>query len=275
MPKAANKPAAERRILAVGADGKARRIEAERLEIELGDGRRLLLSLPEQPWGDLEVEAESSRDEAVPQLTVQPSASNVLTLRVDLLHGWEAVEEAGEGTEPFESAKAVQSAAAPRSDAPPVLKMKVQKAVDGADKAATPKKHAIRRWAQAALLRDAEVTVRLVGEAEGRELNRAFRGKDYATNVLTFVYGEGEAMPGLPDGAPGGPLSGDLVLCVPVVVREAAAQGKTLEAHFAHLVVHGMLHLQGHDHEIEAEALDMEKLETDILGGLGYADPYA
>ncbi len=95
--------------------------------------------------------------------------------------------------------------------------------------------------------------------------------------MLTFVYGEGEAMPAAGEGSEGGhgPLAGDLVLCVPVVVREAAEQGKTLEAHFAHLVVHGMLHLQGHDHENEADALEMEKLETDILGGLGYADPYA
>ena len=271
MPKAANKPVAERRILAVGADGKYRRIEAERLEIELGDGRRLLLHFPQQPWGDLEVEAESSRADAVPQLTVQPGACNVLTLRVDLLHGWEAVEGVeAEG----ELLVSPLPAAVPRGDAPPVLKMKVQKVVDGADKASTPKKHAIRRWAQAALLRDAEVTVRLVGEAEGRELNHAFRGKDYATNVLTFVYGEGEGMLGLPDGAPGAPLSGDLVLCVPVVVREAAAQGKTPEAHFAHLVVHGMLHLQGHDHESEPDALAMEKLETVILADLGYADPY-
>ncbi|MBP7441742.1 MAG: rRNA maturation RNase YbeY, partial [Thauera sp.] len=102
-----------------------------------------------------------------------------------------------------------------------------------------------------------------------------YRGKDYATNVLTFAYAEGEALPGVPDQAEDGPLAGDLVLCVPVVVREAAAQGKTLEAHFAHLVVHGMLHLQGFDHENEVEAAEMEALETSILRTLGYADPYA
>ena len=264
MPKAANEKMGKTRILAVDADGRTTRIKAERLEIELGDGRRLLLSLPGEPWGDLEIEADCAGEDAVPLLSLQPAACNVLTLRVDLQHGLLPVEEA----EPIDL---------PQVDSPPVLKLAVQKAVEGVDKANAPKKHAIRRWAQAALLRDAEVTVRLVGEAEGRELNRGFRGKDYATNVLTFVYGEGEAMPAAGEGSEGGhgPLAGDLVLCVPVVVREAAEQGKTLEAHFAHLVVHGMLHLQGHDHENEADALEMEKLETDILGGLGYADPYA
>jgi probable rRNA maturation factor len=264
MLKAANERMGKTRILAVDADGRTTRIKAERLEIDLGDGRRLLLSLPGQPWGDLEIEADCASEDAVPLLSLQPGACNVLTLRVDLHHDLLPVEE----SEPIDL---------PQSDNPPVLKLAVQKAIEGGDKANAPKKHAIRRWAQAALLRDAEVTVRLVGEAEGRELNRGFRGKDYATNVLTFVYGEGEAMPAAGDEGEGGdgPLAGDLVLCVPVVVREAAEQGKTLEAHFAHLVVHGMLHLQGHDHENEADALEMEKLETDILGGLGYADPYA
>ena len=132
-----------------------------------------------------------------------------------------------------------------------------------------------RRWLRAAEPGAARITVRLVDEAEGRELNRDYRGKDYATNVLTFAYAEGEALPGVPDQAEDGPLAGDLVLCVPVVVREAAAQGKTLEAHFAHLVVHGMLHLQGFDHENEVEAAEMEALETSILRTLGYADPHA
>lgn len=258
MPKAANEPMAKPAILAVDAGGKATRIEAERLEIDLGDGRRLLLSLPERPWGDLEIEADSTRKDAAPVLSLQPGACNRVTLRLDLHHA----------LLPSEGDEAIGQ---PQGDSPPVLKLVVQKALDGAGKAAAPKKHAIRRWAQAALRRDAEVTVRLVGEAEGRELNRTFRGKDYATNVLTFGYGEGEELPG----CGGGPLAGDLVLCVPVVAREAAAQSKALEAHFAHLVVHGMLHLQGYDHENEAEAAAMEKIETDILGGLGYADPYA
>ena len=102
--------------------------------------------------------------------------------------------------------------------------------------------------------------------------NLAYRGKDYATNVLTFAYGVGE---GAPDGSSPAVLSGDMVLCVPVIQREAAEQGKALDAHFAHMIVHGMLHLQGYDHE-EAQAADvMEGKETDILGKLGYSNPYA
>ena len=123
----------------------------------------------------------------------------------------------------------------------------------------------LRRWAKAAIRGRAEVTVRVVGTAEGRRLNREFRGKDYATNVLSFAYGEAMA-----DGA----LSGDLVLCAPVVRAEARAQGKTLVAHYAHLLVHGLLHLQGYDHEDDAGARRMERLERRILARLGFPDPY-
>ena len=157
-------------------------------------------------------------------------------------------------------------------DSPPHLALTIQRAIGKTNRDNAPSSGDLRRWAQAALQGgDAEVTVRLVGAAEGRELNRDFRGKDYATNVLTFVYGEGESMPVGIDA----PLAGDLVLCVPVVVREAAEQGKPLEAHFAHLIVHGMLHLQGYDHEDSDEAEEMESLETRILSELGYPDPYA
>jgi probable rRNA maturation factor len=120
-----------------------------------------------------------------------------------------------------------------------------------------------RRWIRAALKRDARITVRLVGLAEGRALNRAFRGRDYATNVLTFVLRERP------------PYEGDLALCAPVVSREARAQRKEVSAHYAHLTVHGVLHLQGYDHENDADALEMETLETAIMNRLGYADPYA
>lgn len=154
----------------------------------------------------------------------------------------------------------------------PHLDLSLQRALNASEKEIAPDKPAIRRWARAALRQNAEVTVRLVGEEEGRQLNRDYRGKDYATNVLTFVYDE-EMVP--PPDAEVGPLSGDLVLCVPVVANEAAAQGKALEAHFAHLIVHGMLHLQGFDHEDVEEAEEMEALEKDILETLGYADPYA
>ena len=128
-----------------------------------------------------------------------------------------------------------------------------------------------RRWLRAAEPGAARITVRLVDEAEGRELNRDYRGKDYATNVLTFAYDEGEDMP-LPEGLP---LMGDLVLCRQVGEREAAEQGKALDAHYAHLSVHGMLHLQGFDHLEDTEAEDMEARERQILAALGYADPYA
>lgn len=128
-----------------------------------------------------------------------------------------------------------------------------------------------RRWCQAALQREhrkAQISLLVVDEAEGRQLNRDYRGKDYATNVLSFALNEGDTVAGLP-------LFGDLVFCAPVVAREAAEQGKSLEAHYAHLVVHGMLHLQGFDHEADDEADIMENLETVILAKLGYADPYA
>jgi probable rRNA maturation factor len=127
-----------------------------------------------------------------------------------------------------------------------------------------PSSRRLRAWAQAALERDVEVTLRLVGRAEGRRLNRDFRGRDHATNVLTFVYSER-----------GRPLAGDIVLCAPVVEAEARAQGKARDAHYAHLVVHGMLHLQGYHHERSAAAAAMEARESEIVTRLGYADPYA
>jgi probable rRNA maturation factor len=126
-----------------------------------------------------------------------------------------------------------------------------------------PTRTHVRKWALAALKRDAEITVRFVGEEEGSTLNRDYRGKDYATNVLTFVYEDGE------------PLAGDIVLAVPVVAREAAEQHKTLDEHYAHLLVHGVLHLQGYDHETDADAQVMEGLEKEVMQGLGYKDPYA
>jgi len=119
-----------------------------------------------------------------------------------------------------------------------------------------------RRWFKAALQRDAQVTLRIVDEAEGRELNKDYRGKDYATNVLTFVYDDGDC------------LSGDVVICAPVVEREAAAQHKETQAHYAHLAIHATLHLQGHDHENDAEAAAMEALETGLMLKLRYPDPY-
>jgi len=130
-------------------------------------------------------------------------------------------------------------------------------------KEGAPTRPQVRRWVRAACAIPAEVTVRFVDAGEGRSLNREYRGKDYATNVLSFPY------------ASGATLSGDLVLCLPVVASEAGEQGKPVEAHFAHMVVHGMLHLQGYDHETgDDDAEHMETKEREILQALGYPDPY-
>jgi probable rRNA maturation factor len=136
-------------------------------------------------------------------------------------------------------------------------------AVQRASRAAhIPADSRLRRWARAALPAGSRVTVRYVAEAEARRLNRQYRGKDYPTNVLSFPYGDA-------------PLQGDVVICAPVVAREAREQGKDVEAHHAHLLVHGLLHLAGHDHERTAEAARMERLERRILARLGFGDPYA
>lgn len=139
------------------------------------------------------------------------------------------------------------------------LTLTVQSSVDATD---LPKRATLRRWASAALERDAQVTLRFVGGREARALNRRFRGRDYATNVLTFVYDDDVS------------LNGDIVLCAPVVAKEARAQRKTRIAHYAHLVIHGMLHLQGYDHERDDDAARMEGREILLLRDLGYANPY-
>ena len=124
----------------------------------------------------------------------------------------------------------------------------------------------LRRWVQAALLAPAELTLRFVATAEGRALNRDYRHKDYATNVLTFPY---------PDDDDSEPTRADIVFCSDVLVQEALEQKKSLLAHAAHLVVHGVLHAQGYDHEDDADAAEMEALEVEILAGLGLDNPYA
>ena len=121
----------------------------------------------------------------------------------------------------------------------------------------------ITRWMRMALASNAEITVRIVGEREGRKLNHGYRQKNYATNVLTFDYAQQPV------------VMADLVLCAPVVAREASAQGKTLEEHYAHLLVHGTLHAQGYEHETnERDALEMETLEVLLMEAMGYANPY-
>jgi probable rRNA maturation factor len=144
--------------------------------------------------------------------------------------------------------------------AAPALTLSLQFA-DPSHRAHLPR-HKVLRWMRAALENPGEITVRIVGADEGRTLNRDYRQKDYATNVLTFDY-EHEPV-----------VSADLILCAPVVAQEAAEQGLTLEAHYAHLLVHGTLHAQGYDHEADDEAAAMEARESEILQALGYADPY-
>jgi probable rRNA maturation factor len=119
-----------------------------------------------------------------------------------------------------------------------------------------PRPAALRAWAGGV----SGITLRIVGEQEGRRLNATFRKKNKATNVLSFAYGRG---------------CGDVVLCHPVIAREARTQGKTLAAHYAHLVVHGILHLRGYDHEKKRDALRMEQREVRLLRRLGFPDPYA
>ena len=143
------------------------------------------------------------------------------------------------------------------------LSLSVQYAVKSPDlRQDLPTRQQFRRWIKAALQQDVHITLRIVDESEGRALNKKFRGKNAATNVLTFVEDEAE------------PLYGDIVICAPVVEQEARAQQKNLHAHYAHLTIHAALHLQGHDHEHPAEAAKMEALETALLAKLRYADPY-
>jgi probable rRNA maturation factor len=142
----------------------------------------------------------------------------------------------------------------------PALELSLQFA-DRSDRALLPR-HQVARWIRAALHAPAQITVRIVGAEEGQRLNREFRNKDYATNVLTFDYSANPV------------VVADLVLCAPVLQREAIELGIDLKAHYAHLLVHGTLHAQGHDHEKPAPARRMEALESTLLVGLGFGDPY-
>jgi probable rRNA maturation factor len=141
----------------------------------------------------------------------------------------------------------------------PTLNLTIQLASEAAS---LPSKLQFRKWAKAALRVDTEVTIRIVDAEEGRQLNSMYRGKDYATNVLTFPLTEYPY------------LMGDIIICAPVVEAEAHAQAKSLEAHYAHLTVHGILHLHGYDHQTEPQAELMEGLETAIVTKLGYPSPY-
>jgi len=158
--------------------------------------------------------------------------------------------------------EAAQPASADRAggSARPALSLSLQFA-DASHRAVLPR-HKVARWIRAALEAPAEITVRIVGTDEGRALNRDYRAQDHATNVLTFDYQRAPV------------VVADLVLCAPVVEREAAELGITLAAHYAHMLVHGTLHAQGFDHLVDAEARAMEARESLLMGALGFADPY-
>jgi probable rRNA maturation factor len=152
--------------------------------------------------------------------------------------------------------------AASRRAARPALTLSLQFA-DASHRALLPR-HRVARWIRAALAeRPAEIAVRIVDADEGRSLNRDYRRRDYATNVLTFDYARAPV------------VAADLVLCAPVIEREAREQGRSIEAHYAHMIVHGTLHAQGFDHEKPRDAKVMEARESAVLAGLGFADPYA
>ena len=139
------------------------------------------------------------------------------------------------------------------------LSLSVQYASSGDN---LPTRSQFRRWVRAALQRDVQIVLRIVDEKEGRALNKNFSGKDYATNVLTFVHDSNDL------------LHGDLAICAPVVEKEAREQHKELHAHYAHLTIHATLHLQGYDHQDQDQAVAMELSETAIMQKLGYANPY-
>ncbi len=142
------------------------------------------------------------------------------------------------------------------------LSLQFGKLPDAALHRAALPRHKVARWLRNALASEAEITVRIVDAPEGEELNREYRKKDYATNVLTFGYALEPV------------VTADLVLCAPVVAQEAKDQGKTLQTHYAHLIIHGALHAQGWDHELEEDAQVMELRETEIMARLGFGNPY-
>lgn len=226
-------------VFAINADGEEKRVKAQALRLQLTDGSTLQLFLEH---GDTVLVEASDANHAAGGLLFRPQAAHAAALSVE-----SNTLEFGDAATDI----SVQFAIKPKG---------------------TPGKKDLRAWAEAALADGlhASVTLRVVDEEEGRTLNRDYRAKDYATNVLTFVFDDAEQIGGM-DGL----LLGDIVLCAPVIAREAEQQGKALAAHWAHLVVHGMLHLQGYDHEDEAEAEAMETLEAAILQGLGFANPYA
>ncbi len=246
------------RITVVSTSGQRKQLEAARIEIELGQGRQLILDFPTQAWGDLDILAESQS--GTPLLSIQPASSNLVTLRVDARHDM-LVPNGDTLQSPFK------------------LALTVQKAISSKLAANLPKKKQLAHWARTALNGDAQVTLRIVDEKESQALNLAYRQKNYPTNVLTFAYDANAESPQTLDPEdpmlnPPTALEGDIVLCAPVIEKEAHEQGKPLAAHYAHLVIHAMLHLQGFDHETDEDANIMEERERTLMNLLGFDDPY-
>ncbi|WP_011296701.1 rRNA maturation RNase YbeY [Cupriavidus necator] len=224
-------------------DGRARKSAAHAVRVQLPDGRSLTLDLSQAADGVVALLAEHTDTRQQAGLLVRPDNHDALSVAVT-------------------ATPVVTTTGTPAT--PPALELDVQQGDGIGKRAGLPSRKQIETWVTSALYADAALTVRFVDEEEGRALNRSYRGKDYATNVLTFAYAESED----------DPVTGDIVLCCPVVETEAREQRKPLEAHYAHLIVHGVLHAQGYEHEDDAEAEEMEAIETETLQALGFEDPY-
>jgi len=224
-------------------NGRARKASAHALRIQLADGRSLTLDLSQAGDGVVALLAEHTDTHQQAGLLVRPDNADALSVAVT-------------------ATPIVTTTGTPAT--PPEFELDVQIGDGMAKREGLPSRKQIQKWVKSALYADAALTVRFVDEEEGRTLNRTYRGKDYATNVLTFAYAENAD----------DPVSGDIVLCCPVVEAEAREQKKALEAHYAHLIVHGVLHAQGYEHDDDAEAEEMEAIETETMQALGYPDPY-
>ncbi|KVZ80204.1 rRNA maturation RNase YbeY [Burkholderia ubonensis] len=238
------------RLSLFDAKGKVKSVDAQGLRIDFPDGRSLMFDLSGASGEAAVAIVAQHADPAMrAKLALQPEHYDSITLHV--------------GAEPAPPDVGLDDEVI----RDPELDLAVQYGdeITGDVRKACPKRKLIAEWIAPALFADAQLTVRFVGEEEGRSLNDSYRHKDYPTNVLTFAYDE----------APDGTVIGDLVLCCPVVEKEAREQGKPLDAHYAHLLVHGVLHAQGYDHETSDEdAAEMEALEVDILAKLGFPNPY-
>ena len=249
------------RVDVFDAKGKPKTVDASALRIAFADGRSLIISVPDTADGAITLVAEHSDTNTNAMLSLRPEHHDSVTLRIEAepvqTERTEDLDDTfwNHGGEAFDDAEML------------TLDLTVQHGdeLKAAARKALPKEKDIEAWIAPPLFADAQLNVRFVGEEEGRTLNRTYRDKDYATNVLTFSYAESDE----------DPVAADIVLCCPVVEKEAKEQGKPLVAHYAHLIVHGALHAQGYDHEDPADAEEMEGIETEILGDLGFADPYA